>query len=185
MVQWLGLYASTAEGTGLIPRLGTKIPQAMKHWPPKLKQNKKEKISRGMRKIRRRTSGKRHSKFLQVDAPYICNISLKKIFLVLLKFSPLNFQHLLDSWTLETYLQYLECLCIVQDFLWFQTLLSGPGSKMEHPFDGTNQILLPNTDAVIYNDCCKNKFIQEQKTDMNTKSTYLKSQLPKKQPRSL
>ena len=105
---------------------------------------------------------------------------LKKIFLVPLKFSPLNFQHLLGSWLLEKYLQYLECLCIVQDFLLFQTLLSGPGSKMEHPFDGTNGILLANTDAIMYNDCCKNKFIQEQKTDMNTKSTYLKSQLPKK-----
>ena len=56
---------------------------------------------------------------------------------------------------------------------------------MEHPFDGTNGIFLPNTDAIMYNDCCKNKFIQEQKTDMNTKSTYLKSQLPKKWPRSL
>ena len=75
-----------------------------------------------------------------------------------LKFSPLNFQHLLDSWTLEKYLQYLEFLCIVQDFLWFQTL-SGPGSKMEHPFDGTNGIFLPNTDAIMYNDCCKSKFV--------------------------
>ena len=75
-------------------------------------------------------------------------------------------------------------LVFVQDFLWFQTL-SGPGSKMEHPFDGTNGILLPNTDAIMYNDCCKSKLIQEQKTDMNTKSTYLKSQLPKKWPRSL
>ena len=100
VVQWLGLYASTAEGTGLIPRLGTKIPQAMKHWPPKLKQNKKEKISRGMRKIGR-TSGKRHSKFLQVDAPYICNISLKKIFFSAIKIQSSEFPtslRFMDTW---------------------------------------------------------------------------------------
>ena len=29
MVQWLGLCASTAEGLGLIPDLGTKIPQVL------------------------------------------------------------------------------------------------------------------------------------------------------------
>ena len=31
VVQWLGLYASTARGTGLIPGQGTKIPQATWH----------------------------------------------------------------------------------------------------------------------------------------------------------
>ena len=31
MVQWLGLYTSTAGGTGLIPGWGTKIPPAMWH----------------------------------------------------------------------------------------------------------------------------------------------------------
>ena len=30
-VQWLGLCAFTAEGSGLIPGWGTKIPQAMQH----------------------------------------------------------------------------------------------------------------------------------------------------------
>ena len=31
LVQWLGLQASTAEGTGLIPGWGTKIPHATWH----------------------------------------------------------------------------------------------------------------------------------------------------------
>ena len=33
VVQWLGLWASTAEGTGLIAGWGTKIPQATWHYP--------------------------------------------------------------------------------------------------------------------------------------------------------
>ena len=37
-VQWLGLHASTAGGTGLIPGRGTKIPQAS--WPGQKNKNK-------------------------------------------------------------------------------------------------------------------------------------------------
>ena len=33
-VQWLGLLASTVEGTGTVPGWGTKIPQTMQHGPP-------------------------------------------------------------------------------------------------------------------------------------------------------
>ena len=45
MVQWLGLRALTAEGPGLIPGRGTKIPQGV--WPDKkfkknLKNNKRK-----------------------------------------------------------------------------------------------------------------------------------------------
>ena len=39
MVQWLGLHAFIAKGTGSIPGQGTKIPQAMQH-SQKTKQNK-------------------------------------------------------------------------------------------------------------------------------------------------
>ena len=35
VVQWLGLQASTAGGTGLIPDQGTKISHAMRHSPKK------------------------------------------------------------------------------------------------------------------------------------------------------
>ena len=36
MVQWLGLRASTAGGTGSIPGWGSKIPQAVQHSQKKL-----------------------------------------------------------------------------------------------------------------------------------------------------
>ena len=36
MVQWLGLRASTAGGTGSIPGWGSKIPQAVQHIQKKL-----------------------------------------------------------------------------------------------------------------------------------------------------
>ena len=39
-VQWLGLRASNAEGTGSIPGLGTKIPQSNQH-----SQKKKKKLA--------------------------------------------------------------------------------------------------------------------------------------------
>ena len=38
-VQWLGLWAFTAEGPGSIPCWGTKIPQAMWHRSPRKKNN--------------------------------------------------------------------------------------------------------------------------------------------------
>ena len=43
VVQWLGLWAFTAEGTGSIPGRGTKIPQAAMH-----SQKKKEKRQEGI-----------------------------------------------------------------------------------------------------------------------------------------
>ena len=48
-VQWLGLHASTAGGTGLIPGQGTKIPHALWHGQ---KQNKTEK-ERGQLRLER------------------------------------------------------------------------------------------------------------------------------------
>ena len=41
-VQWLGLHASTAGGTGSIPGQGTKIPHALQHGQIKEKKKKKE-----------------------------------------------------------------------------------------------------------------------------------------------
>ena len=38
MVQWLGLYASNAEGPGLIPGWETKVPQATRHAKKKKKE---------------------------------------------------------------------------------------------------------------------------------------------------
>ena len=40
-IQWLGLHASTAEGTGSIPCQGTKIPQACAEQPKKKRGNNK------------------------------------------------------------------------------------------------------------------------------------------------
>ena len=44
MIQWLGLYTSTAKGTGSIPGRGTKLPQAILH---SQKENGKKKITIG------------------------------------------------------------------------------------------------------------------------------------------
>ena len=39
VVQWLGLWALTAKGLGLIPGQGTKIPQALWHGKKKKKKD--------------------------------------------------------------------------------------------------------------------------------------------------
>lgn len=49
MVQGLGLHASTTEGTGLIPGLGTKILHAS--WRSQKKKEKKKIRVRGIKKI--------------------------------------------------------------------------------------------------------------------------------------
>ena len=44
-VQWLGLQASTAGGTGSIPGHGTKIPHAAQHnWKKKIEKRKKRNV---------------------------------------------------------------------------------------------------------------------------------------------
>ena len=50
MVQWLGLCAFTAEGSGLIPGQGTKIPQVAQHaaHPPTPRPPKKEESAKEM-----------------------------------------------------------------------------------------------------------------------------------------
>ena len=47
-VQWLGLRAFTAEGTGSIPGQGTKIPQALRHGQNQKQTNKNRLGGRGL-----------------------------------------------------------------------------------------------------------------------------------------
>ena len=49
VVQWLGLWAFTAKGTGSIPDRGTKIPQAVQCSPPPKSNCKKESTAQNMR----------------------------------------------------------------------------------------------------------------------------------------
>ena len=49
VVQWLGLWAFTAKGTGSIPGQGTKIPQAVQCSPPPKSNCKKESTAQNMR----------------------------------------------------------------------------------------------------------------------------------------
>ena len=49
-VQWLGLYAFTAVGTGSIPGQGTKIPQAISLTARRRKKKEKRTLGKGLRK---------------------------------------------------------------------------------------------------------------------------------------
>ena len=68
-VQWLGLHASTAGGMGLIPRQGTKIPQATWCGQKKKKKKKTNKMAKGLEQIlckrRHRDGHKAHEKMLK------------------------------------------------------------------------------------------------------------------------
>ena len=56
VVQWLGLGAFTAEGPGLIPGQGTKIPQVTQHGQKKKKDGKDVKISKYMVTVEEKVS---------------------------------------------------------------------------------------------------------------------------------